>query len=223
MSMTLAEPIARRSLHDELVGRLREMIIEGQLAPGEKLSEQALGDLFQVSRTPLREALKVLASEGLIEIRPNRGARVAPLTVADLDEAFPIMGALEALSGELACRNATDRQIERARALHRQMVEKYEAGALPAYFRLNETIHELILEAAANPTLAKMQHSLSGRVRRARYLANMSPERWAAAVSEHEEIIDAFAARDGKRLGKILKRHLANKLEAVKRSMVGVG
>jgi DNA-binding GntR family transcriptional regulator len=221
--MSLAEPIARRSLHDELVGRLREMIIEGHLEPGEKLSEQALGDLFQVSRTPLREALKVLATEGLIEIRPNRGARVAPLTVADLDEAFPIMGALEALSGELACQNATDAQIKKAQALHRQMVEKYEAGALPAYFRLNEQIHEVILAAAGNRTLARMQHGLAGKVRRARYLANMSPERWAAAVSEHEEIIDAFAARDGKRLGKILKRHLANKLEAVKRSLAGVG
>ena len=221
MTMSLVEPIRRRSLHDELVGRLREMIIEGHLAPGEKLSEQALGDQFHVSRTPLREALKVLATEGLIDIKPNRGASVAPLTVADLDEAFPIMGALEALSGELACRNATDEQIARAQALHRQMVEKYRAGALSAYFRLNEKIHEIILEAAANPTLEKMQHSLAGRVRRARYMANMSPARWQQAVDEHEAIIAAFAARDGKRLGKILKRHLANKLEAVKVALAG--
>lgn len=223
MTMSLVEPIRRRSLHDELVGRLREMIIEGHLAPGEKLSEQALGDQFHVSRTPLREALKVLATEGLIDIRPNRGASVAPLTIADLDEAFPIMGALEALSGELACRNATDEQIARAQALHRQMVERYQAGALSAYFRLNEKIHEIILEAAANPTLEKMQHSLAGRVRRARYMANMSPARWQQAVDEHEAIIAAFAARDGKGLGKILKRHLANKLEAVKVALGGQG
>jgi DNA-binding GntR family transcriptional regulator len=221
MTIGMVEPIRRRSLHDELVGRLREMIIEGHLAPGEKLSEQALGDLFHVSRTPLREALKVLATEGLIDIRPNRGASVAALTIADLDEAFPIMGALEALSGELACQNATDQQIERAQALHRQMVEKYQAGALSAYFRVNEKIHEVILEAAGNRTLEKMQHGLAGRVRRARYMANMSPARWEQAVGEHEEIIAAFAARDGKRLGQILKRHLANKLEAVKVALAG--
>ena len=221
MTMGMVEPIRRRSLHDELVGRLREMIIEGHLAPGEKLSEQALGDQFHVSRTPLREALKVLATEGLIDIRPNRGASVAPLTIADLDEVFPIMGALEALSGELACRNATGQQIARAQALHKQMVEKYEAGALSAYFRLNEKIHEVILEAAGNRTLEKMQHGLAGRVRRARYMANMSPARWEQAVDEHEEIIAAFAARDGKRLGQILKRHLANKLEAVKVALAG--
>ena len=223
MTSSLVEPIRRLSLHDELVGRLREMIIEGHLAPGEKLSEQALGDLFHVSRTPLREALKVLATEGLIDIKPNRGASVAALTVADLDEAFPIMGALEALSGELACENATDDQIARARTLHHQMIEKYQAGALSAYFRLNENIHEVILEAAANPTLARMQHGLSGRVRRARYMANMSPARWQQAVEEHEAIIAAFAARDGKRLGEILKRHLANKLEAVKAALAGGG
>jgi DNA-binding GntR family transcriptional regulator len=131
------------------------------------------------------------------------------------------MGALEALSGELACQNATDQQIERAQALHRQMVEKYEGGALSAYFRLNEKIHEVILEAAGNRTLEKMQHGLAGRVRRARYMANMSPARWEQAVDEHEEIIAAFAARDGKRLGQILKRHLANKLEAVKVALAG--
>jgi len=216
MSIDVAAPIQRRPLHNELVGRLRHMIVEGDLAPGEKLSEKDLCGQFGVSRTPLREAMKVLASEGLVQLTPNRGGTVARLTLADLDEAFPIMGALEALSGELACQHITDAELTRIEGLHERMVRTHESGALRDYFKLNEQIHQLILDAARNPTLAQMQLSLSGRVRRARYLANMSPSRWAEAVAEHKRILEALSARDGKRLAVILKEHLANKLQTVK-------
>ncbi|MEL7544592.1 MAG: GntR family transcriptional regulator, partial [Pseudomonadota bacterium] len=94
-----AGQIVRRSLHDELIERMRALITDGSLTPGEKVPEKALCAQFGVSRTPLREALKVLAHEGLVELIPNRGATVARLTVEDLDEVFPIMGALEALAG----------------------------------------------------------------------------------------------------------------------------
>jgi len=216
MSIDIAAPIQRRSLHNELADRLRHMIVEGELAPGEKLAEKELCGQFGVSRTPLREAMKVLATEGLVQLTPNRGCAVSKLTLADLDEAFPIMGALEALSGELACQHITDAEVARIRDLHDRMVKKYESGALRDYFKLNEQIHQMILDAARNPTLSQMQLSLSGRVRRARYMANMSPARWARAVEEHENILEALAARDGKRLAVLLKEHLANKLQTVK-------
>ena len=219
MSIDVAAPIQRRPLHNELADRLRHMIVEGELAPGEKLAEKELCDQFGVSRTPLREAMRVLATEGLVQLTPNRGCAVAKLTLADLDEAFPIMGALEALSGELACQHITDAELARIRELHDRMVAKYQAGALRDYFKLNEQIHQMILDAARNPTLAQMQLSLSGRVRRARYMANMSPARWSAAVAEHERILEALSARDGKRLAVILKEHLANKLETVKEAL----
>ena len=219
MSIDVAAPIQRRPLHNELADRLRHMIVEGELAPGEKLAEKELCGRFGVSRTPLREAMRVLATEGLVQLTPNRGCTVSKLTLADLDEAFPIMGALEALSGELACQHITDAELTRVRELHERMVAKYRSGALRDYFKLNEQIHQIILDAARNPTLAQMQLSLSGRVRRARYMANMSPARWAAAVAEHEKILDALSARDGKRLAVILKQHLANKLQTVKEAL----
>jgi DNA-binding GntR family transcriptional regulator len=219
MSIDVAVPIQRRSLHNELADRLRHMIVEGELAPGEKLAEKELCLQFGVSRTPLREAMRVLATEGLVLLTPNRGCAVAKLTLADLDEAFPIMGALEALSGELACLHITDAELARIRDLHERMVRKYEAGALSDYFKLNEQIHQLILSAARNPTLSQMQLSLSGRVRRARYMANMSPARWTRAVAEHEKILEALSARDGKRLAVLLKEHLANKLQTVKEAL----
>ncbi|AXS41415.1 GntR family transcriptional regulator [Breoghania sp. L-A4] len=218
--MSMSAAIPRRTLHDELVDRLRHMIIEGDLAPGEKLSEKDLCGHFDVSRTPLREALKILAKDGLVRLIPNRGATVAKLTLTDLEEAFPVMGALEAVSGELACLHITDAEIAQIAKLHDEMVENHRAGELGPYFRRNERIHQLILDAARNPTLAEMQRSLSGRVRRARYMANMSAERWAEAVAEHEVILEALKARDGARLGKLLKVHLANKLQTVRDALV---
>jgi len=215
-----AAPIERKPLHDQLVSRLADLIIEGDLAPGVRIPERELCARFQVSRTPLREALKVLASEGLIELLPNRGAVVAKLTVEDVEEMFPVMGALEALSGELAANQITDEEIAEIQALHYQMVLHYKRQELNPYFRLNQQIHERIMEAAGNATLSKMYRSLSGRIRRARYVANMSQARWDRAVAEHEEILKALVAREGRRLGELLKSHLQNKCETVKESLL---
>lgn len=212
--------IARATLHDQLISGLRDMIVEGELSPGERVPEKMLSERFGVSRTPLREALKVLASEGLLDLLPNRGATVSRLTAADLDELFPVMGALEALAGELACDRITEEEIAQLRALHYQMVLHHTRGELPEYFSLNQRIHELIMDAARNPTLARQYRGLSSQVRRARYLANMSKTRWAQAVQEHEEILEALAARDGTRLAEVLKRHLQNKCETVKESFL---
>ncbi|QPC43628.1 GntR family transcriptional regulator [Kaustia mangrovi] len=218
--MLAEEPIVRRSLHDELLDRLRRMIVDGELTPGEKVPEKALCARFNVSRTPLREALKVLASEGLVALEPNRGATVTRLTAEDLEETFPIMGALEAVSGELACAQITEEEIAEIRALHEEMVGHYRRGEMKPYFALNQEIHERILDAARNQTLATIYRGLAGRVRRARYLANMSAERWARAVAEHEEILAALEARDGQRLARILKRHLAGKLQTIRESLM---
>ena len=212
-------PIARPSLHEQLVGNLRRMIMDGDLAPGSKVPEKTLCEQFDVSRTPLREALKVLASEGLLSLQPNRGAVVTELTLADVTEMFPVMGALEALSGELAASRIDEDDLAEIRALHYQMVLHYRRAELPAYFRLNQMIHEKILEAAGNPTLTALHRSLSGRIRRARYMANMSQARWDKAVAEHEEILAALESRDGVRLARILKDHLANKCETVREAL----
>lgn len=210
-----AKPIRRRSLHDELTDRLRDLIAEGEIAPGEKISEKALCDRFDVSRTPLREALKVLAKEGLVTLTLHRGATVTPITRDDLAEAFPIMGALEALAGELACKRATTAEIARVAALHRRMRQHYDARERPEYFRLNQEIHAAIAAAARNPTLDLMQRGLSGRVRRARYLANVTQDRWDQAMAEHDEILEALEARDAERMAVLMKQHLEHKLQAV--------
>ena len=209
-------PIIRRLLHQELVEAVRELITNGEIPPGEKVPERDLCERFGVSRTPLREALKLLASEGLVTLTPNRGASVSMLTVRELEEAFPVMGALEAVSGEIACQRITDNEIEHVRALHKEMIGHWKRQELAPYFRLNQRIHEAILEATRNPTLQSHYRSLAGRILSARYVANLSAERWAKAVAEHEEILAALEARNGERLGILLKTHLSRKLETVK-------
>lgn len=222
-SVRPADAIIRRTLHDELLERLRTLIIDGELAPGSKIPERELCDRFGVSRTPLREALKVLASENLVILTPNRGAQVSELTVSDLEEVFPVMGALEALAGEMACSAITEEEIAQIGQLHDEMVRKFEDRDLDAYFGLNQAIHERILQAARNPTLLSLHRGLAGRIRRARYLANMSAPRWEQAVAEHEEILSALKDRDGARLGGIMRRHLANKFATVKESLAKSG
>lgn len=195
------------------------MIIEGVLAAGEKVPERELCEKLGVSRTPMREALKVLAADGLLTLEPNRGARVRAITLEDLEEVFPLMAAFEALAGELACNKITDKQLTELKKAHSQMLRCFHAQDMTPYFKHNQRIHEIILEAAGNKTLKTLYQSLSLRIRSARYQANMSPERWQQAVDEHEEILVALDRRDGKALGEILKRHLENKSATVRQWM----
>lgn len=211
-----AAPLARRSLHAELTERLEEMIVAGALAPGAKVPERALCERFGVSRTPMREALKVLAAEGLVTLAPNRGAWVTAVTLDELEQVFPVMGALEALSGELACARVTDAEIDAVQALHDEMLGHFHERRLPAYFRVNQAIHGAILQAARNPTLTAQHRGLAARVRRARHLANLTEARWRQATEEHEAMMAALRARDGARLAAVLKTHLANKFDSVR-------
>ena len=208
------------TLHDGLVERLRQMIVEGNLAPGARIPERVLCERFKISRTPLREALKVLAWEGFIELTPNRGATVSRVTMEEIDEVFPVMGAIEALSGKLACRRITNEQLAEIRAFHFQMVLHYQRNELPEYFRLNQTIHEKIMEAADNSTLANVYRGLAGRVRRARYMANMTKARWSEALEEHKLILKALEDRNGEALAEILNEHLRKKCDAVKDALL---
>lgn len=205
---------SRRPLHDEAAERLRDMIVKGDLAPGERIIEQSLCDRLGLSRTPLREAIKTLASEGLILLQPNRGATVATLSTQDIEDTFRVIGVLEALAGEMACENLRDDDIAEIRVLHYQMALHRTRGERLDYFKLNQRIHERIVELSGNAVLMETHKRLNGRVRRQRFAANLAPTRWDQAIREHEEMLDALDARDGKRLAEILRRHLDNKLAA---------
>jgi DNA-binding GntR family transcriptional regulator len=205
-------PISRRPLHEEATDRLRDLIVQGRLAPGSRLNERMLTAQLGLSRTPLREAFKVLATEGLVELLPNRGAIVSQLDPVRLAETLAVMGALEALAGELACASATDAQVNEIRALHYEMLACHARADLAGYFKFNQAIHLKIVKYSGNAMLYNTYRQLNGYARRARYMANLSQERWDAAVREHNEILAALAARDVKRIRALLADHLAQKL-----------
>ena len=208
-------PIVRRPLHEEATDRLRDLIVQGRLAAGTRLNERLLTAQLGLSRTPLREAFKVLATEGMVELLPNRGAVVSQMDPVRLGESLAVMGALEALAGELACRNATDAQINEIRALHYEMLAYHARGDLAGYFKFNQAIHLKIVKYSGNAVLYNTYRQMNGNVRRARYMANLSKERWDAAVREHDEILAALSARDIKRIKALLSDHLAHKLASV--------
>jgi DNA-binding GntR family transcriptional regulator len=205
-------PIMRRPLHEEATNRLRDLIVQGRLVAGARLNERLLTAQLGVSRTPLREAFKVLATEGLVELLPNRGAIVSQLDPVRLSETLAVMGALDALAGELACANASDAQINEIRALHYEMLACHARGDLAGYFKFNQAIHLKIVKYAGNAVLYNTYRQLNGAMQRARYMANLSKERWDAAVREHGEILAALGARDIKRIRALLSDHLAHKL-----------
>ena len=217
--MPLAETIHRPTLHEELVDRLRNLVVEDALKPGEKVPERDLCEAFGVSRTPLREALKVLASEGLVVLHPNRGARVAEVTPEELDKTFPIIAALEELAGEMACRNLSDAGIAWIGQRHDAMIRAYAAKDRKAYFRANQDIHNALIEGARNDILEMHHRLLASRVRRARFMANLSEDRWAQAIGEHEQMMEKLRDRDAVGLGRLMKTHMMNKYAAHMRAI----
>ena len=205
-----------RTLHTDLLAGLREMINQGDLEPGVRVPERALCERFGISRTPLREALKVLAAEGLVELQPNRGARIATLGDEHLTHLFEVIAALEAEGGRLACARITPAAIAEIQGLHYRMYAHFLRRELKEYFALNQEIHAAILDAAGNSVLTATYNGLAGRLTRARYLSNrVHPARWQQAMDEHDTILATLVRRDGEALGTLLAQHLRNKRDII--------
>lgn len=205
----------RLRLHDTVVEHLRNFIVEGVLKPGTKLNERTLCDTLGISRTPLREALKVLAAEGLIEITPNRGASVARMSEAEIRELFEMMSGLEAFSGLLACERITPAELAEIRALHHHMLACHAQSDLPGYYSKNREIHDKINLAARNPMLRQIYEASNRRLQALRFRSNLQQSKWKDAVQEHSAMVMALEARNGEALFAILRQHLLKKRDTV--------
>lgn len=200
--------IDRSTLHSQLVETLRDMIVEVRLPPGERIDEKLLCETFGVSRTPLREALKVLASEGLVELPPNRSARTTSITKKSIEELFEVISWLDFNGAKAAAENATPKDVQRLRKIHRQMLRHYRAGERTDYFRLNRQFHCGIIDLADNSVLSTVYSALTAQAQRARYVAIQSQSHWDRGVKEHEEILAALAERDGEAVARLLFEHV---------------
>ena len=208
-------PIPRAALHEQVAQRLRQMLVEGRIAPGAKLNERELSESLNVSRTPLREAIKMLAAEGLVELLPNRGAVAVSLTEEDILHTFEVMAGLEAQAGELAAERITEAELAEIRAMQFEMMAAYTRRDLSAYYTLNARIHSAINAAAKNPVLAQVYQQVNARLQALRFRSNQDGEKWRNAMKEHEKMIEALAAHDGKAMREVLLAHLRNKREVV--------
>lgn len=194
-------------LHRQAVEHLRGRIMRGVLQPGERLLENRLCEELSISRTPVREALRTLAAEGLVDLLPNRSVVVSRLRAADINHLYLVCGALEGLAGELACQHITDAQIAEVGELFSGLVDMHQKRDRVAYMELNFQIHRRVVEIAANPVLLAQWHTLMPRVERARSLANHDPKRWSDALLEHSKMFAALAGRNGPLLGQLSRDH----------------
>lgn len=200
--------LKRMGLHERAAARMRTMIIRGELPPGAQTQETKLSKELGVSRTPLREAMKVLAAEGLIELRPNRSPRIADIAVDGISELFEALAGIERLAAELAAERATERDLARLRTLQTRMEGHHRNGKLDDYFAINGEIHNTIVRMARNTPLREAHETLISRAERARYLALGADKRWSNSVNEHADILAALEARDSEAAGRLLGAHV---------------
>jgi DNA-binding GntR family transcriptional regulator len=207
--------VPRTGLHEQAANKLRTLIVRGDLAPGEPLLEVSLSQALGISRTPLREALKQLAAEGLVELRLNRGAVVAPLRHEELAELFEAVSGIERCAAELAAMRMTAQDVERLEALQARIERHRERGELREYFEVNQQIHGTIVGFARNSVLKASHDALLARAERARFFALLADGRWDESVREHRQILGALKARDAARAGQLLGQHVRRTGETV--------
>lgn len=204
------------SLHDKVAERLRSMVFERQLAAGEFIDEKALALQWQISRTPLREALKVLAAEGLVELVPGRGCRVVTLTDDDADALFPVMALLEGRCAYEATLRASDEDLAELYQLHERLEMHAGLDDVDGYYRANHAFHGKVQALAANRWLDRATGDLRRFLRLLRGRQLQLPGRIDASINEHRVLIDAIGTRDAQRAERAMHDHLMAQLAALK-------
>lgn len=233
MRMNMAEPqrnrafgagrkvkLSRKSLHERVADELRDQIISGVMKPGEKLAVNELALNIGVSMTPLREAIKLLAAENLIEITPNRGASVSLITIEHTRDLFEVIAGIESLAAELATNRMTDDDREQLRTLHEKMRSHFHDPSPDKYFECNRKIHDAVVDYARNPILQEQRGKLAQQAARVRFFALTNSARREEAMQEHEQLMQAFEKRDADAARRIWRKHLIGSGEQMIRLLV---
>ena len=212
--MPTSTPITRKSLHSEVTDRIRQLIVESHLQPGQRVPELEISRDLGVSRTPIREALKVLAAEGLVELQPLRGAMVKTFSKKDATDMLALMAVLEIFAADKACK-ADQKKVDQVLALQARMSLLHAKGKRSEYFEVNQQIHDAIVAMADNESLSLVHSALSKRMRSLRFSGNSTPDNWRNALKEHEEIAAALQQRDTKKIKKAVGLHFKNTVKRI--------
>lgn len=208
--------LVANSLHDEVAAQLRERIFSGELAPGSFLDEVRLAEQIGISRTPLREALKVLTAEGLVRHEPRRGCFVNEVTEQDLDEIFPVIALLEGRCAYEAAQHATDADLAELEDMHQKLVRAAKGKRINDYYAANLAIHEAIITLAGNRWLAGVIHDLRKILKLSRQQQLHAPGRLDQSLSEHLAVFAALKARDAEGAEAAMRTHLTRQREALR-------
>lgn len=202
-SLPGVSPLAQR-----LADRLRRDILIGRLKPGAPVKERDTAEELGVSRTPMREAIRILAQEGLVVLRPARSPIVADPTLKDVTDDLTVLMVLEALSAELACRNATARDLADLEEIHADLAAAHATAHPADLFETDMSFHRRIARASHNPSLAETHGAYLARLWRARYLSASQRRNRERVLTQHRAILDGLVARDEAATRAAVERHL---------------
>jgi len=213
--MPVSEKITHSALYLEVADRLRRAIYSHQLQPGDAIDEKALCTSFGISRTPLREALKVLAAEGLVELVPRRGSFVRRLEWDELNDLFPVMAVLEGLCAREAVAHLGAAELAELEALHAELEAQAAAGDIDAYYETNFRFHQAVQDLSGNRWLQRVVSDLRKNLRLSRHTQLTLPGRLQHSLEEHRRIMAAFRRRDVAEVDRCMQDHLHKQWQAL--------
>lgn len=209
------KPNLRRSLSAETADKLRELILLEKLPPGMHIPERDLAEALGISRTPMREALRILEAEGLVDHTPTRRSRVANPSVEELSQSMRVLGMLEALGGELASTNASDARLEAIASLNKRMHDESNDGSPVEFFKMDMDFHISIIASGGNAPLVETHAKYNAKLWRARFLSSRDIPGRAATLQQHQDITDALLARDAAAAASAMRLHIDTAIDNV--------
>ena len=213
----MMKAIEKKTLHEEIANNLRELIMSGQLQEGDKIKEDELCSSMGISKTPLREALRVLSVEGLIKLVPNRGSFVSTPTFEEIREMFDVMSVLEGICARAAAEKMSAKDLKNLEKLHNSLEKNFKRRAQREYIRINNQFHSFVQELAGNRTLNQIVNGLRQKILLYRYQSLNLPERFEQSIQEHRELIEAFRKKDPKKAETLMRRHLKKQCDALEK------
>ena len=209
--------IEKKTLHEEIANNLRELIMSGELQEGDKIKEDELCSSMGISKTPLREALRVLSVEGLIQLVPNRGSFVSTPTFEEIREMFDVMSVLEGICARAAAKKMSAKDLATLEKLHNKLEKNFKRRAQREYIRINNQFHSFVQELAGNRTLNQIVNGLRQKILLYRYQSLNLPERFEQSIQEHRDLIEAFRKKDSKKAETLMRRHLKTQCDALEK------
>jgi DNA-binding GntR family transcriptional regulator len=207
--------IQKKTLHEEIANNLRDMIMSGELREGDKIKENNLCDMMGISKTPLREALRVLSAEGLIRLIPNRGSYVTTPTFEEIKEMFDVMSVLEGVCARTAAEKMNAKDFSKLEKLHNKLEESFRRRDQKKYIHQNNSYHALVQELAGNKTLNQIVNGLRQKILLYRFQSLNLPERFEQSIREHRDLLAAFRNRDPEKAEMLMTSHLKKQCEAL--------